>query len=165
MGTLNEGEQEWDWATAGCTGKAKHEMTRDDPLQSDEHKGLLEAVNAFYEEQTTWPELAELNSAWSTCMADQGHPGFAAQTDAAQSLYDEYAELQESAGAAGEVDEAALDALGKKEVELALADFDCREKIDYQPKHEKITFEKEQQFVDDHKAELDAMKADAEQGR
>lgn len=162
---MEEGDFEWDWTKAGCQGKAQHEVMGDDPLQSDEHKPLMDAINEFYEGQATWPEMTELNAAWSECMAEAGHPGFTAQPDAAQSIYDKQNELWESTGPEGEIDEAAMDALGEEEVELALADLECREKTDYQEKSEQVTIDKEQQFVDDHKAELEAMKADAEQGR
>ncbi|GAB7191453.1 hypothetical protein NUM3379_21600 [Kineococcus sp. NUM-3379] len=165
MAALESGEQTWDWTQGGCSGKAYHEITGDDPLQSDEHKGLNDAITKFFEEQSTWPELAELNSAWSTCMTEAGHPGFTTQTDAQASIYDKQSTLRESAGPDGEPDPAALDALAEEEVELALVDLDCREKTDFRSKFDDVNFEKQQQFVDDHKAELEAVKADAEQGR
>jgi hypothetical protein len=65
--------------------------------------------------------------------------------------------------ASGEPDQAAMDALAEREVELALADLDCREETDYRDRHAAITREVEQQFIDDHKAELDAMIASVEQ--
>ena len=164
MAAMESGEYEWKWENAGCSGKAQHEVMGEDPMQSDEHKPLMDAVSKFYEEQPTWPEMAELNAAWATCMAEAGHPGLTTQSEAAQTIYDKQNKLYESAGEAP-VDQAALDALGKEEVELALADLDCREKTDYQKKSEEVVFDKEQQFVDDHEAELEAMKADAEQGR
>ena len=128
-------EQEYDWTTAGCSGKAQHEVMDEDPLQSDEHKGLIDAVNEFYEGQASWPEMAELNSAWSTCMTEAGQPAFTAQTDAQHSIYEKQTELQESVVAEGEVDRAALHGLGEQEMELALADFDCRAGRDHQCKH------------------------------
>lgn len=51
-----------------------------------------------------------------------------------------------------------------EEIELALADLDCREKTDYTAVHKKVQDALEQRFIDDHRAELDALKADAEQG-
>ena len=49
------------------------------------------------------------------------------------------------------------------EVELALADLDCREETDYTDRSTDIARDAEQQFVDDHRSELEAMKAAAEQ--
>jgi hypothetical protein len=98
-------------------------------------------------------------------MSEAGHAGFAVQYDAQNSIYDEQNKIWETMDPdTGEVDQSALDALGEKEIELALADLDCREETDYRQKVEDITFEQEQRFVDDHEGELEAMKAAAEQG-
>ncbi|WP_459643842.1 hypothetical protein [Kineococcus sp. NUM-3379] len=162
---LESGEGEWNWEDAGCSGKAAHESMGEFPLESDEYEGLNDAITKFFEDQATWPELAELDASWSTCMAEAGHPGFTAQQDAQMSVWNEQGELQGADGPDGEPDPAALEALGKKEVELALADLDCRQRTDYKSKFEDVSFEKQQQFVDDHRTELEALKADAERGR
>lgn len=167
MAAMEDGDGgEWDWTKSGCYGSAQHETQGEDPLQADEFKSLNEAINSFYEGQPSWPGQAELDAAWSDCMSEAGHSGFAVQWDAQNSIYDEQNKIYEETSdpETGEIDQAAMDALGEKEIDLALADLDCREQTDYRQKVEDITFEQEQQFVDDHKAELDAMKAAAEQG-
>ncbi|WP_241521915.1 hypothetical protein [Arthrobacter pityocampae] len=163
-----EGESmEWDWTTAGCYGWAENERGVEDPSASEEHKPLMDAMTAFYEDMGSSPELADLDAAWSSCMADAGQPGFSAQVDAQTSINEEMNALYEDAGEMGGEtgpDEAAMEELGEKEIELALTDLECREKTDYQEKRQDVQNEQEQQFIDDHKAELEAFRADLEQG-
>lgn len=160
-----DGSYEYSWETGGCQGWADHEINGDDPLQSDEFADVMDAMNVFYESMAALPEMADLDAKWSECMDAAGFPGFATQTDAQNSIYEELNALwTEETGETGP-DEAAMDAVHEKEVELALADLDCREETDYRDAAEKISWEAEEQFIADHKTELDAMKAAAEQAR
>lgn len=160
-----DGSYEYDWQTAGCSGWASHEIGGDDPLQSDEFADVMDAINTLYEDTASLPEIAELDRAWSTCMDAAGYPGFATQSDAQNSIYDELNALYEEGTSETGVDQAQLDAVHEREVELALADLDCREELDYRKTYEKAQFAAEEAFIEDHKAELDAMKAAAEQAR
>lgn len=160
-----DGSYEYNWQTAGCSGWASHEISGDDPLQSDEFADVMDAINTFYEDTASLPEIAELDRAWSACMDGAGYPGFATQPDAQNSFYDELNTLYDESTSDTGVDQAKLDALHEREVELALADLDCREDLDYRAKYDKAQFAAEEAFIEDHKAELDAMKAAAEQAR
>lgn len=97
-------------------------------------------------------------------MADAGEPGFATQQEATDSISQELNAYYENQTEYIE-DDPALDELGEREIALALVDLDCREKVDYRAQYQKVTYALEEQFVADHKAELDAFKADAEAGR
>jgi len=159
-----DGSYEYNWETAGCQGQADHEMTGDDPMQSGEFDDILDTLNTFYEDVQTSPEMTALDAEWAACMDAAGHPGFVQQYDAQSSIYDELNEFYESSGDQGP-DEAALDALQKTEIELALADLDCREETDYRDVAQKLQWDAEEQFIADHKTELDALKAAAEQAQ
>jgi hypothetical protein len=164
-----DGSVEYDWTTAGCQGAAQHEVAGEDISQSEEFKPLFDAINELYEDMTAWPGMADLDGEWAACMEAAGHGGHATQVDAQNSVFDDLNEIYESVempddgSAGGEPDRAALDALAEREVALALADLDCREEVDYADRNEEIIREVEQQFIDDHKTELDAMVAAAEQ--
>ena len=164
------GEVEYDWAQAGCQGAAQHEVAGEDLSQSEEFKPLFDAINELYVDMASWPGMAELDAEWATCMEDAGHGGHANPMEAQNSMYEEMNKLWEDldmsadpSAAPVEPDQAAMDEIAEREVELALADLDCREEIDYRDRHAEITREVEQQFIDDHKAELDAMVASVEQ--
>ncbi len=163
-----DGSYEYDWTTAGCYGAAQHEVAGEDLLQSAEFKPLFEAIDELYADTASWPGMAELDGEWATCMDAAGHGGHATQMDAQNSVHEELNEIYESVATSedgmptGEPDQAALDALAEREVELALADLDCREEVDYRDRSAEITREVEQQFIDDHQAELDALVAAAD---
>lgn len=160
-----EGEaMEWDWSTAGCYGWSEHEISGADPSSSDEHQPVMEAMNTLYEDMMASPELAAVSAEWAACMADAGHPGFSVQTDAQNSISDKMSGLYGDPDAAAPVDDAAMKAVGEEEIELALVDLDCREETGYRDTMESVQFKLEQQFIDDHKAELEAFRADLEQG-
>ncbi len=163
-----DGSYEYDWTQAGCYGAAQHEVAGEDPAQSEEFKPLFDAINELYSGTASWPGMSELDGEWAACMDAAGHGGHATQADAQNSVYDDLNEVYEDVGTSedgtptGEPDQAALDALAEREVELALADLDCREEVDYRDRSTQITREVEEQFIEDHRAELDALVAAAE---
>lgn len=158
-----DGSYEYDWQEAGCYGAAQHEVQGDDPYSSEQHKPVMDAINAFYTDVQNDPALADLNRAWSSCMTEAGFPGFATQPEAQNSIYDEINAFYESRPDGAEMDDPEYLAIGEKEIELALADLDCREETDYRQASLKIQFELEEKFIQDHQAELDALKAALEQ--
>ncbi|TDX79501.1 hypothetical protein EDF35_2742 [Rathayibacter sp. PhB151] len=160
-----DGSYEYDWTTAGCFGAAQHELEGEDPASAETHKPVMDALNDFYADLQSVPELADLDAAWSSCLSDAGYPGFATPYDAVNSISDKLTAVYDAAGdQVVEPTDPKLVALKDEEIELALADLDCREKTDYTAVHKKVQDALEQQFIDDHRAELDALKADAEQG-
>ncbi|TYP81910.1 hypothetical protein [Blastococcus xanthinilyticus] len=167
--TSGDASFEYDWTTAGCYGAAQHEVAGEDPAQSEEFKPLFDALNELYVDMASWPGMAELDAEWTACMDAAGHGGHANPMEATDSIHQELNAMYENVGmsdeglASGEPDQAAIDALGEREVELALADLDCREETDYRERHAEITRQIEQQFIDDHKTELDAMVAAVQQ--
>ncbi|SDQ85166.1 hypothetical protein [Microbacterium sp. cf332] len=161
-----DGSYEYDWETAGCYGWAGHEISGDDPLQSDEFADVMNAISTFYENSASLPAIADIDREWASCMDAAGYPGFATQADAQNSVYDELNAMYENSSTSETgVDEAALDEIHEREVDVALADLDCREETGYRDAYQKAQFEAEEQFIADHKTELDAMKAAAEQAR
>lgn len=162
---LNEdGSYEYDWSKAGCQGKAQHD-SNNDPMQTEQFASLSAAINDFYTEVATHPRFTEINQKWATCMADAGRSGFAKQPDAQASISDKlstfYENMNQSNGSPQ--DDPAFAALGEEEIALALVDLDCRSKTNFTQEQQKVQFELENQFISDHKAELDALKAAAEQ--
>lgn len=153
-----DGSYEYDWEQAGCYGWAQHEVSGEDPYSSEEHKPVMEALNEFYATVQSAPELAELNDAWSSCMTEAGYSGFATQPEAQQSIYDELNEYYENMTGPYVEDDPALLEIGERELELALVDLDCRESTDYRQESLRVQFAMEEEFIQEHQAELDALK-------
>jgi len=53
----------------------------------------------------------------------------------------------------------------EREINTALADYDCRIAVDYQARQDARRTELETQFIADHRADLEALRAAAEQRR
>lgn len=159
-----DGNYEWNWETSGCQGKAQHELQAANPLEKDEHKELMDAINTFYTEAAESPEVADLNAKWASCMADAGHDGFTRQQDAPESIYQQLNTYYESQSgeepAESPKDDPELAKIHEEEVELALADLKCREKTNYRAEQMKVQYKLEEQFISEHKAQIDALQAD-----
>lgn len=165
--TGDGGTYEYDWTTAGCSGAAQHETAGADPLQGEEFKTLSDSLNAFWMDMGTGPEFAAVDSEWVACMDEAGQPGFTTQSDASNSISEKYNAFWESASGTEGVspDSPEVKELGEQEIALALVDLECREKVNYLDRRQEAQFAAEEKFVADHKSELEALKAAAEQAR
>lgn len=176
---LSDGEvPEWDWKQGGCQGLAVHEVLGDAP-DLDSFSALEQEIQRFRDSAITDPRLAKLDASWSSCMADAGHDGLTLDTSM-KALLEEWQELQgqndpefqalqeswdwdanPDGPPAPAVDAAAVKAFKAKEIAAAVAEFDCKSKVDYEASKQKVDHELQQAFVDQHKAELDAWVAAA----
>ncbi len=180
-----EGEepQEYDWTTSGCYGAAQHEVYEGGSV-TDDFSALQDELNAFYETVQADPRIAELNAAWASCMADAGYDGLTNVNDSTQPLYDEWNTLQgwedpeyqalmetwdweakPDGPPAPEPDADAVAAFTKKEIAQAVADFGCQEKVEYTKTQMDIDHDLQQEFVDAHRADLEAWASAAEAKR
>lgn len=166
-----------DFGSMGCSGKAYEEQAMaatagiGAAAQDPEFADLFKALNEMGQNYNTAnPEGKKLDKQWAQCMAKAAYTEFESPTTVTQSLYDEWDTLQNSgASAGGESGEEPLqppalsDAdkakFAKREKDIALADAKCRETTDYQAKQQEILFKVEQEFVDKHKKQLDALTA------
>ncbi|MGC3953882.1 MAG: hypothetical protein QM804_06455 [Propionicimonas sp.] len=164
----------WKWEEAGCFGRAYHEIEGKDPWQQEENKPIMAAIQKFFDGVQSGPEFAKLDADWAACMTDAGRPGFAKQPDAQDSIYqltdqywkdrspkDDGSEQDDTLGTMKDPEWAEL---ADQEIPLALADLECREKTDYRQAQLRIRFAAEEEFITDHKAELDAFRKRVEQG-
>lgn len=175
-----EGEEtEYDWTTAGCQGRAQHEVY-EGGVDADEFEALQEEMNTMWDAIQQDPRVAELDGKWASCMADAGHDGFAAIYDAETSIYDRTNEIHESAWEDVELDENASEAdwqaidaqiqaelaeITDDEIELAVADFTCREEINFARVQAEVAVEHQTEFYDAHKEELEAWLASYQEAR
>lgn len=159
-----DGSYEYNWETSGCQGFASHEVNEDAPYSQEDYKPLFDAMSALYEDAQSSPEVAKLDSEWAACMADAGYASFNKKADAQESIMTETSALYEEQSGTG-LDEQVLADMREKELALAMVDFTCAEEVDYTDESMKVQFELEDQFIADHKAELDALIADSEQGK
>lgn len=178
---IGEGEDpSMDWRQQGCYGAASHEVYEEDSGLSELTGDpawieIEEQLTALYEQLESDPTIVAARTKWSSCMADAGYT-YSSQDEAMNALYEELSALwdEQFGGLDEEIDwddpeavaayEAATsgqpagwDDLREREYATAIADAKCAE----QTKLLQITSDTwvalEQQFVDDHGTELDAI--------
>lgn len=167
-----DGSYEYNWETAGCQGAAQHEVSGgvQDAFTDPKFAGLFEKMNELYTKAMEQPAVKELDAKWADCMADAGYSEFTHKNEAMTSISEEQNALYENqefdeSGMPLELDATAMEELRQKEIDLALADFRCSEKLDYTQKSLEAQFALETQFVEDNKSELDAMLAEYATGK
>jgi hypothetical protein len=152
---------EYTWENGGCQGAASHEV-QPQAYDDEKYKPLLDKMNTIYESLQKDPAVAELDSKWSSCMADAGYSSYSKKQDAMDAVVEESNKLYSSETGEPPADDE-LKRVQKLEIETALADFTCAEKLDYQDKMLALQFKLEEQFIADNKSELDALVAEYEQ--
>lgn len=172
MAAMEEGDGSYtsDWTREGCYGAARHEIQQDtpggmaayeDPEFADLFESMNEVWNTAYDEEGLNAEMAQLNRDWADCMAEAGHPDLKSPMSAQNELSDEYY----NSGSGGETEEykepskKEKDAFKKREIDMAVADWKCRDGLKYDDTQQEIAFAAEQKFVDENKAALDALVA------
>jgi hypothetical protein len=177
-------DYEYKWEEGGCYGRASHEVEGDDAGEDPllEYQDLLARMSEIWEVTENDPETVALDAEWATCMSDAGESAFDSPYEAQESISADYQELSPTPVDPGPED-ASVDAAGveepdlspdtnpdvaalhEREIVLALADLACREQSSYADEMQRISIAVEQRFVDENKAELEAMKLAAEQAR
>jgi hypothetical protein len=143
--------------TTGCSGEVE---TGEPPLSvSDRYAPLIDALDRLYSDTIPRdPASLAIEQEWSDCMAGAGQSGLAQRSAA-----------QEKAAQSGDGDNpAAFDGGGPAqralEIEIALADFDCAESVDYDSRMRTVTVAAETAFVAQNSAMLEPLLAESAQG-
>lgn len=135
----------------GCEGWARNEVDREagGARALNEFAPLFEALNEMY--QNLEYEKSDFDHDWVICMANAGYLGFNRQSDARTSI-------EEAAGAIYDAWDYETDqsdpnrspqmvALREHEIELALADLECRITTDFNTRKEQKRIAAETEFV------------------
>ena len=147
-------------SNCGVWGRLQVELEEDAVINTDEFRPLMEAINRL--RQDLRDDISPADQAWAQCMSSAGFPGFARQWDASAQINLEFNEL--NTGELTPANSPEMAALQEREIELALADFDCRVATDFATKLEAHRIATETQFVSDHREELAALRHAAELG-
>lgn len=134
----------------GCLGTTVTDIAP--PLSlSDRWQPLVESLQQMYGQLLPAdPVWQQINRDWSDCMAVAGHSDFDTPQDAQSSV--------ESPD--GVANAAALE----REIDVALADIDCRSEVGYDARMRQVTVAAETVFFEQNRAQLDALLAESEQG-
>ncbi|MBL3699749.1 hypothetical protein [Leucobacter luti] len=155
-------------AHVGCYQQAQAALDLDaDPYaeiyEDPAFQDLWDALDEYSENDIDPEVQATLDAEWQECMAGKGLTSEAAggREELASPLYDEYDQL-----AQGENEDDYIDLTGdaaaeftQREIELAVPDAECAQSVRYDERLANAYNELEQAFVDQHKAQLDALVA------
>lgn len=165
----------------GCYGQAQREVFPDaKPVDFSEFEDLFEAMSKLDQQVESDPRLTPLVTEWAGCLAGAGHGGFSKIADPEESIMKKWADLNgwkyESDGggksvtmarpAGGDVkppDPEKAAALRADEIELALADVDCRG--DYTATAAEVRTGLELRFIEEHRDQLERYRDLINQGR
>jgi len=157
----------------GCTGWADRIIWEEQPsglVASNEFAPLFDAVDRMREEFATTETLAERE--WALCMANAGHPEFNRQHEPEEYFWSIINATREESWADGwdwelgspnPYNSPVLAAFHEREVSTALADFNCRQAVDFDARQNEHRLAMETQFVNDHRSELAALRDAVEQ--
>ena len=164
--------QEYDWTTAGCSGKAMHEVQGEDSgaaaYEDPEFAELFAEMNGLYStvygdgtaESITDPRAREITSKWAECLASSSRFTYDSPGTARNEVMNEHSQLLGGdSGEAVEPDQAEIEKFKEREIAIAVADAKCREKSGYDDALTKLSLEIEQEFVDEYRPQLEALVA------
>ncbi len=138
------------------TGCTETPALRDGP-EAEYLRGVREEVAEYLE--ALWdgadPRLAEIDAAWASCMRDAGYDDDSPHA-AELRVIDE---VTAAHGSGSPLTPAQTDERAEAERRLALADQDCRDATDWTARRRAVEHELQQEYVDAHRADLDALVA------
>lgn len=136
------------------TGCTEVPALRDSP-EAAYLRGVRQEVFDYL--QSLWdgddPRLAEIDAAWASCMRDAGYDDDSPHA-AELRIIDE---VTAAYGAGSALTPAQTDERAAAERALALADQDCRDATDWTARRRAVEHELQQEYVDAHRADLDAL--------
>ncbi len=160
----------------GCYGVAQEKIygdqMNDGSINYEDFQDLFDAQNELFMSIEKDPRLDAAVTAWSVCLEGKGYPGFTEMQAPMIDVNKQWAELNnqeftvtpDGGWSTGpkpgtendppvEPDAAKVAELRKYEIDLALADYDC--KGDYQKLYDEVRISLQEQFVQDHLPELE----------
>ncbi|ADG75382.1 conserved hypothetical protein [Cellulomonas flavigena DSM 20109] len=169
-----EAEIEYNWEENGCSGKASHEVYEQQGgiWEDPEFTALSDEMSTEWEAVLDDPKVSAAQDKWVECIADAGFD-FSSPDEPQQAIYDELNALYEAAApdaegdvegevdpeASFEPDPAAMAELKEKELELAAADYACKESSGFTKAQNDAYAAIEQQMWDKYGERLEAIAA------
>jgi hypothetical protein len=160
----------------GCSDEAYQEVYGDrGEGEQDQFEDLFNEWDTLYERIEDDPRMDEATQAWSDCMADAGYPGLEDLYDGQNQVSERQSELygwddegvlpepiEEGDGETPspvesvEPDPAELEELRQFELDIAVADYTCRQEHDIDGIERAVRYEHEEQFIEDNREQLEA---------
>jgi hypothetical protein len=167
---------------SGCYNDAYVQVYGDRTEEEGQFQSLHEEWGTLEERITNDPRMTEATQAWIGCMADAGYPDLETLYSGQDEVSERQGELYswdeggavplpvpegeaegEGEGDAGqtpspppEPDPAAVEELRQFELEIAMADYTCKQEHGVEDVEHTVRDEHEQRFIDEHREQLEA---------
>lgn len=131
------------------------DMTADEAAKFEDPVYLELREDTNQVEAAIWqdPRVVTLDRAWSDCMADAGHPGFA-YSEIVNHISMRWEEWNSTRGGATAPDPAWFEELLDEKISLAVADETCQADLDYVATHRAVQDELELAFIADREDDI-----------
>ena len=162
----------------GCWGYSMYRLWAVSEGDDGQFAALAAEADGHRDRVNTDPRVVALVGEWAACMTEAGHPGLRApglgDGGLTTALWDEWNLLNGWGDAHAEMLAAwdwevhpdgpewlhpspeRIAEFTEREIALAVADFDCRESLDFEARRRAVDLDLQQQFVDRHGPELEA---------
>ncbi|HMR47776.1 MAG TPA: hypothetical protein PKE40_00595 [Arachnia sp.] len=165
-------QAELDPTAVGCAIWAGERLNSTKALRDPEFAELFQALDQAFATRENSPQLVALDREWSECMADRGYV-FVDRDEPYDYLSNQaFDELWPDRGGTGsgddyraydprnaDVPQEDLDAFQAEEIKTAVTDYECAASIRFDERVTEIEHAVQQVFVDEHRAQLDALAA------
>lgn len=147
----------------GCYGRAHAQAKAKrvtDFINDPDYLAMYEAIDAFYVHAEQPKEIGKLDELWRACMTERGLAAYADQGRyEVQAPFDEEHEalVMEFGVELEDLTDPRLKEFMDREFEVAIADAECAEAIEYDGRAAQAFNALEQEFVDAHRDELEAL--------
>ncbi len=148
-----------DWAPdpakSGCYGESTAQVwNTDDVWGAPQFASLIEEMSYVATDLDNDPEVTAASALWGSCMAQNGYPGLEAPWEATDLIHVGLRDIWVIGQAP---DPEALAVLRELERSVATADFECSEDSRFAEAYREAQFRAEQEFIDAHQGELEAL--------
>lgn len=143
----------------GCTGRAQQEVygvAGDEQAPGSVEMDFLEMVAEFKDGLPDDAALAEVSARWAACMDDAGSSGYATPQAARDEFQQRAGQLEMDPENGLPAEGPELEALQEEERATAIADVDCQKETGFEAAFRAMRFEREQEFIDAHGADIQA---------
>lgn len=145
-----------DGRTPGCQQTAYEEvLAGQNAFQTDPRfEALRDELTALWNRVDTDPRVIRLNADWADCMADAGYPDLATPADPSSLVFS----ITQGVPPDGSIEyrEKTLPARDF-EVDVALADFDCRDALRFEDAYTRVRVEYEEDVAARFKSDIEAL--------
>jgi len=137
------------------------QVFRNQSASGEEFSAIRAEIDTFFNGilNDLRPEFTPLNAEWSACMAEQGFGQFRSPRQAETDLIAEWDAIPRTLNQATsmwDINPTDQAAFTERELLVATTSYDCQVQVQFHQRHNEISFELQDEFINQHQNELEA---------